>query len=309
MALEELWVDKYRPRKLDDYVFRDDQLRDQLDTWIKNKNIPNLLFLGAPGTGKSSAANVLIHELEFNDLDILKVNASVTNSIEDVRGRISNFVQFLSFGEFKVVLLEEFDFFSINAQSALRAILEDYSTVARFILTANFGHKVIGAIKSRCQTVSITKLDHVEYTTKLATILINENIDFELEVLDSFADSAYPDLRKAIHLIQQYSSSGKLVLPKVNEEIGDDWKLKMVELFKSGKIQDARRLLCGKITASEIEEVYRWMYDNIKLFGNSKKQDDAIIIIKQALVDHTIVADSEINLSACLIKLSRLTES
>lgn len=307
MAIQELWVEKWRPKKIDDYVFRDQQLKDQLEYWIENKTIPNLLFVGAPGTGKSSAANILVHELGLHEYDVLKLNASIKNSIDDVRITIINFIQFLAFGEFKVVLLEEFDMFSQQAQGGLRAILEDYSNVARFVLTANFAHKILKPIHSRCQTVKIDKLDVVEYTARVATILMNENIDFDLDVLDVFVSTSYPDLRKCINLVQQYSTTGTLKLPdKTNSNDDSDWKLEMVTLFKSGKIDEARKLICGKITPDDMEEVYRWLYDNISIFGDYEKQGNAILTIKQSLVDHAICSDSEINLSACLIRLSRI---
>jgi replication factor C small subunit len=310
MAIQKLWVDKYRPQKISDYVFADNQVRSHIERWVKDKSIPNILFVGSPGTGKSSAANVLVNELEVHDYDLLKLNASATNSINDVRNKITSFIQLMPFGDYKVVLLEEFDGFSKEAMCSLRAVMEDYSNHARFILTANNGHKIHKAIHSRCQTITIEKIDIVEYTTKVATILMDENIEFDLEVLDSFVSSSYPDLRKCINLVQQYSSTGVLTLPETKSSSGGaEWKVAMVELFKTGKIREARELLCGKITVDEMESVYRWLYENVSLFGDDSKQDKVILAIKDAIVDHTIVADSEINLCACLIKIGRIYNS
>jgi hypothetical protein len=140
----------------------------------------------------------------------------------------------------------------------------------------------------------------------VATILVTEDIEFDLDTLDLYVKVAYPDLRKCINLVQQNVNEGKLAAPNKGDAGEADWKFDMVELFNAGKITEARKLLCGKIRAEEMEEVYRWLYDNIAIFGEDSKQDQAILIIKQGLVDHTLVADAEINLAAVLIKLARL---
>jgi DNA polymerase III delta prime subunit len=195
---------------------------------------------------------------------------------------------------------------SINAQAALRGIMEEYHTTVRFILTCNYPNKVIPAIHSRCQSFHIAKTDQVEFTARVAEILITESITFDLDVLDTYVKATYPDLRKCINMVQQNSTDGTLVSASQSDSSGADWKIQMVELFKEGRIVDARKLLCGSVRAEEMEDVYRWLYDNINLFGSDAAQDDAILIIKQGLVDHTLVVDPEINLSATLIQLARL---
>jgi DNA polymerase III delta prime subunit len=204
------------------------------------------------------------------------------------------------------VLLDEADYLSPNAQAALRGVMEEYHETARFILTCNYPNKIIPAIHSRCQGFHVEKTDQTEFTARVATILVTENVEFDLDTLDLYIKVAYPDLRKCINLVQQNVHDGKLSAPNKGDEGTADWKFDMVELFKAGKITEARKLLCGKIRAEEMEEVYRWLYDNINIFGDTAQQDSAILIIKQALVDHTLVADPEINLAACLVKLARL---
>lgn len=306
MTIKELWVEKWRPNTIDGYVFRDEKQRVQIEQWIKDKSIPNLMLSGGPGVGKSTLAKLLIHEIGIEEYDILEINASRTNSVDDVRDKITNFVQMIPFGAFKVVLLDECDFLSASAQAALRGVLEEYHNTARFILTCNYPNKVIPALHSRCQGFHIEKTDQVEFTARVATILINENVAFDLDTLDNYVKVAYPDLRKCINLVQQNVSNNALVAPTTTETSGQEWKFKMVELFKAGKISEARKFVCGKVRAEEIEDIYRWLYDNIEIFGDETAQDSAILIIKQGLVDHTLVADSEINLAACLIRLSRL---
>jgi DNA polymerase III delta prime subunit len=304
--MKKLWVEQYRPNTIEGYVFRDNHQRKQIETWIKEKSIPHLLLSGSAGIGKTTLAKILINQLGIEEFDVLEINASRTNSVDDVRDKITNFVQMIPFGPFKVVLLDEADYLSPNAQAALRGVMEEYHATARFILTCNYPNRIIPALHSRCQGFHIEKTDQTEFTARVATILVEENVDFDLDTLDSYVRTTYPDLRKCINMVQQNVHDDKLTAPNQGDAGEADWKFEMVELFKAGKITDARKLLCGTIRAEEMEEVYRWLYDNLEIFGDESKQDSAVIVIKQALVDHTLVADSEINLAACLIKLARL---
>ena len=304
--MKELWVEKYRPSKIDGYVFRDNHQREQVESWIKQGTIPHLLFSGNAGIGKTTLAKILFNELDINDLDILEINASRTNSVEDVRDKIVNFVQMIPFGDFKVVLLDEADYLTPNAQAALRGVMEEYHTTARFILTCNYPNRIIPALHSRCQGFHIERVDINEFTARVATILVEENVEFDLDTLDTFVKATYPDLRKCINMVQMNSMESKLHTPEKGDAGEADYKIEMVELFKKGKIKEARKLVCGQARPEEMEEIYRWLYDNVAIFGDEPTQEKAILIIKQGLVDHTLVIDPEINLAATLIRLSHL---
>jgi DNA polymerase III delta prime subunit len=304
--MKELWVEKYRPSKIDGYVFRDEHQKEQVQGWIKQGSIPHLLFSGNAGIGKTTLAKILFNELDVNDLDILEINASRTNSVEDVRDKIVNFVQMIPFGNFKVVLLDEADYLSPNAQAALRGVMEEYHTTSRFILTCNYPNRIIPALHSRCQGFHIERVDITEFTARVATILVEENIEFDLDTLDTFVKATYPDLRKCINTVQMNSMDGKLHSPESGDTGEADYKIQMVELFKAGKISEARKLVCSQARPEEMEEIYRWLYDNVAIFGNEYMQDKAILKIKQGLVDHTLVSDPEINLAATLINLQYL---
>ncbi len=305
LTVKELWVEKYRPSTIDGYVFQDNNQKKQIAAWIKEQSIPHLLFSGSAGIGKTTLAKILLNELEISEHDILEINASRTNSVDDVRDKIINFVQMIPFGSpFKVVLLDEADYLSPNAQAALRGVMEEYHVNARFILTCNYPNKIIPALHSRCQGFHVVKTDQLKFFERVEYILNEEKISFDAETLANFVAAYYPDLRKTINSVQQNVSDGKLHAPNNSNEGTEDYKFKMVELFKEGRITDARKLICGQIRPDEIDDIYRWLYDNIALFGDDARQEKAIVIIKQGLVDHTLVMDPEINLAATLIKLS-----
>ena len=303
--MKELWVEKYRPKTVEGYVFRDDHQRQQVQRWIKDGSIPHILLSGNAGIGKTTLAKILLNELDVNPLDILEMNGSRNNGVDEVRIPITNFAQMIPFGDFKVILLDEADYLSPNAQAALRGVMEEYHTTARFILTCNYPNRIIPAIHSRCQGFHVERVDQTEFTARVATILVEENIEFDLDTLDTFVKATYPDLRKCINMVQMNSMEGVLHSPEKGDTGAQDFKIEMVDLFKKGKIRDARKLLCSQARPEEMEEIYRWMYTNINLFGETEEQQDkAVLIIKQGLVDHTICADSEINLAATLIRLA-----
>ena len=305
--MKQLWTEKYRPSTLPDYVFRDQTQREQVEGWVKSGAIPHLLFSGSPGVGKTTLAKILINELAIDPFDVMEINASRENNIDTIRAKITGFVQTMPFGDFKIVLLDEADYITPNGQAALRGVMETYSSTARFILTCNYPNRVIPALHSRCQGFHIEKVDVTEFTARMATILVTESVEFDLDTLDSYVKATYPDLRKCIDLCQMNTVDGRLSTPNGDESGAQDWKIDAVKLFKSGKIRDARQLLCSSVRAEEMEEVFSWLYTNVDLITKDpEQQDQAIIILRNGIVNIPMVADQEINLSATLCELSRL---
>ena len=305
--MKELWVEKYRPDTLDGYVFKDDHQRAQIESWIAEGSIPHLLFSGNAGVGKTTLAKILIKMLGVQDTDVLSVNASKEGrKIDWLRDKLDGFCQTMPFGDFKVVILDEADYLNHQSvQPAMRNLMEQYSQSVRFILTCNYPNKIIPALHSRCQRLHIEKTDMTEFIKRVETILQKENIEFDLETLATYVSATYPDLRKCINNVQMNSLDGKLHSPETTDS-STDYRVEMIDLFKKGKISEARKLVCGQARPEEMEEIYRWLYENVSIFGEEPQQEKAILIIKQGLVDHTLVSDPEINLAATLIRLSHV---
>ena len=305
--MKTLWTEAYRPKTIADYVFRDQAQRELVQSWIDSKSIPHLLFSGSPGVGKTTLAKILISALDVDSFDVLDINASRENSVDVIRATITGFVQTMPFGAFKVVILDEADFISPNGQAALRGVMETYHATARFILTCNYPNRIIPALHSRCQGFHIEKIDTTEFTARVATVLVSEGIEFDLDVLDTYVKATYPDLRKCLNTCQMNSVTGQLLPPKGDEGTSQEWRAEVVQLFKSHRVREARTLLCQSVRSDEMEEIFRWMYDNLDLWStDEQKQDQAIVVIRNGLVNHSFVADPEINLSATLIELANL---
>jgi len=305
--MKELWVEKYRPVSIKDYVWIDRDTKHMVETWVKDQYIPHLLLAGNAGAGKTTLAKVLVNELGVDPSEFMHINASRDNGVDFLRNKIANFCSTMANGPFKVVLLDEADYITPPAQGILRGMLEQYHEGVRFILTCNYPNKIIPALHSRLQTITFRTLDETQFTRRLAEILVGEGVELDAETLQTYVKTCYPDLRKAINTVQMRSTSGRLESPK-QEDAESDYKIAMVDLFRQGRIKEARQLIIKQISLEEYQDMYRFMYRNLDFWGNDvDTQDEALLLIRKGLVNHGLVADPEINLSATFVELERLS--
>lgn len=304
-----MWIEKYRPKTLEEYVFHDERMKATFEKMVEDKSLPgHLLLSGVQGTGKTTLALILINELGLDETDVLSLNASDENNVDVMREKVKGFISTFAMGDFKIVHLEEADFISHGGQLVLRRMMEEYADNARFILTCNYENKIIPEIKSRVQTYRFKAPDRDAVTEFAATVLISEKVKFDIELLDKYVSAAYPDIRKIVGMLQQNSINGHLLPVQSGKEVGD-YKFDLLELLETGKWNDARKVACENVAAEEWEDVYRFLYENLhksSSFKDKDKWEAGIVIIADHLYKHSVVADPEINAAAMFIRLSQV---
>ena len=295
-----LWVEKYRPFSLDTYI-GNEHLKSKVTIYLQNNDLPHLLLYGKAGTGKTTLAKILVKNIEC---DYLYINASDENSVDTVRNKVRHFASTVGFKDLKVIILDECDYITPNAQAALRNLMETFSKHCRFILTCNYVERIIDPIQSRCQLFQIVPPSKTEVAQRLDQILEEEEINFELEDLKILINSGYPDIRRVINSAQRNVVNGKLKLD-ISSIIQNDYKLKLLKILevqnKKNAFKDIRQLLAdNKVT--DFADLFRLLYDEVDGYGKGHLAECILIIARYELSDSQVV-DKEINAMAMIIEL------
>ena len=292
----ELWVEKYRPQILKDYV-GNEVIKNKIADYLKQGSIQNLLFHGVAGTGKTTLAKLIAKNL---NCDLLYLNASDERGIDTIREKIIPFASSMSFNDVKIVILDEADYLTPQAQATLRNTIESCSKTTRFILTCNYLERIISPLKSRCQTFEITPPSKQEVNNKCQEILTKEKTLFYDNNIDDVINTHYPDIRKIINTIQGSIVGGQVKIDDnslKNTQLGDQ----IVDaLEKKLKLSVIRQMLADS-GAREFDGLFKVLYDNVSKYTN--REGEAILIIAKYQYEYTFVLEKEICIAAMLNKL------
>ena len=295
-----LWVEKYRPSTLDTYI-GNEHLKSKVSMYLESGDLPHLLLYGRAGTGKTTLAKLLVNNIEC---DCLYINASDENNVDTVRTKVKSFASTLGFKDMKVIILDECDYITPNAQAALRNLMETFSKHCRFILTCNFVERIIDPIQSRCQSFQIIPPSKTEVAKHLHSILIQENVIDKPEDIKVLVESGYPDIRRVINSAQRNVVKGRLKLD-TSSIIQNDYKLKLLKILetqnKKNAFKEIRQLLAdNKIT--DFADLFRLLYDEVDGYGKGHLAECILIIARYELSDSQVV-DKEINAMAMIIEI------
>ena len=295
-----LWVEKYRPTDLSTYV-GNEHLKEKVKVYLESEDVPHLLLFGKAGTGKTTLAKIVVNNI---DCDYMYINASDENKVDDVRNKIKTFASSVGFKSLKVIILDECDYLTPNAQAALRNLMETFSKHCRFILTCNYVERIIDPIQSRCQSYKVVPPSKKEVAQQMVNILKEENCTFELDDIALIVNAGYPDIRRVINSAQRQIVDGKLKID-TSSVIQNNYKLQLLEMLSNGsKLNDIRQLIADN-SISDYSELYRLLYDEVDNYGNGK-QAECIMNIAEAQYQDVHVVDKEINFMSLIIRLMRI---
>lgn len=296
---EYIWSQKYRPTTLDNFI-SDTTLKTKLESYIKEQQIPNLLFVGLQGSGKTSAAKIISNGL---DCDTMFINASDENNIETVRTKVKDFSTTRSFRSLKVVILDEYDGFSLAAQSALRNMMELFSHSTRYILTANYKERIIEPIISRCTVFEMHPPSKKDVAVHVAGILTKENVAYTNEDVANIVHAHYPDIRRIINVVQQYSTGNELTLPKKELEKSDFKTAILMELKDPTKhsLNNIRQIIADN-KVRDFTSLYRFLYDRVLEFAPNNVSE-VILAIADGQYRDALVVDKEITMMATILNI------
>ena len=295
-----LWVEKYRPKDLSTYI-GNEHLKSKVRVYLESEDVPHLLLYGKAGTGKTTLAKIITSNI---DCDYMYINASDENKVDDVRNKIKTFASSVGFKSLKVIILDECDYLTPNAQAALRNLMETFSKHCRFILTCNYVERIIDPIQSRCQSYKVVPPKRVDVARHLVHILKQESVEYELDDIRLVTDASYPDIRRVINSAQRQIVDGRLKID-TSSIIQNNYKLQLIEHLSNGsKLNDVRQLIADN-SITDYAELYRLLYDEVEVYSNGKNAE-CILNIAEAQFQDVNVVDKEINFMSLMIRLLRI---
>jgi DNA polymerase III delta prime subunit len=299
-----LWAEKYRPNSMDEYIC-DDNLRNIINNFIERKDIPQLLFYGDAGSGKTTLAKIITNNIPC---DVMYVNASDHTGVDFIRDRVKPFAASTGFQDLKIVILDEMDFISPSSQAALRNLMETYSENTRFILTCNFIEKVISPLISRCQQLRIHPPNKKDVAMYVQNVLVSENIRHQLDDIKYIVNSYYPDIRKIVNYSQQISTSGKIKHIK-NQSASFDLKNKVLDLLSKSESNsncfNEIREIINDSGIKQFEELYHELYEKVHIYAKNNTIE-AILIVAEYSYQNSLVVDKEITFMACIARILKI---
>ena len=296
-----LWVEKFRPDTLDGYVGNESVI-SKVQLYLKNGDVPHLLFYGQAGTGKTTLAKIIAGNV---DADLMYINASDENNVETVRTKVKNFASTIGFKRWKIVILDEADYMTPNGQAALRNLMETFSKTTRFILTCNYVEKIIDPIQSRCQVFGITPPNKKEVAKRIVEILKEQKIEFEMEDLVTLINSGYPDIRRVLNSAQRQVIDGKLQIDK-QSLVQANYMTKLLDILQNEKdkkacFQNIRQLI-NDSKVKDFTALYKFLFDEIDNYGKGHIAS-IILILAESQYQDAFAVDKEIHIMAMMVKL------
>lgn len=296
-----LWVEMFRPDTLDGYI-GNEHIIDKAKIWIQSGDVPHLLFYGSAGTGKTTLAKIIANAV---DADIMYINASDENSVDAVRDKIKRYASTVGFRRWKIIILDEADYLTPNAQAALRNLMETYSKTTRFILTCNYVEKIIDPIQSRCQTFAITPPNKTDVAKRLVSVLEEKEVSYDIKDVAAIINTSYPDIRRALNAAQASVVEGKLQLDKASA-IQTNYMTEILEVLRDPKNKQTSftkiRQIIADCKVKDFTALYTFLYDNLDEYAVGHIGPVILIIAESQYKDISVV-DKEINVMAMFINL------
>jgi replication factor C small subunit len=296
-----LWVESFRPDTLEGYI-GNEHIIEKVGIFIANGDVPHLLFYGTAGTGKTTLAKIIASSV---DADVMYINASDENSVDAVRDKIKRYASTVGFRRWKIIILDEADYLTPNAQAALRNLMETYSKTTRFILTCNYVEKIIDPIQSRCQTFAITPPNKTDVAKRLVQVLEENEVRFDIKDVAAIINASYPDIRRAINAAQASVVNGVLQLDKASS-IQANYMTEILDVLRNSKDKKAAFTKIRQIIADskvrDFTPLYTFLYDNLDEFAHGHIAPVILIIAESQFKDASVV-DKEINIMAMFVNI------